>query len=533
MRRLATFVALLLPAVTAAPQSRPVASSPQCAVLDLELPTRDSMVAFAPGPTCGPVRLVVSGLPRRIPRVESRVPQRLFEIAVALENIGTSPIPVPYAVRVDSATPIQHGRQLAGFYFGNFGVAEWVDEWKPRSWTFRAATAGESSLRPGQRGDVQLVQITTFPLSQRIRIWLSMDALRAPIYRPVLQPPGWHPRTPVPLGDAVTAFVRAADFTKPRGTALEFHSGRHDLRLFSVAFGEGQDCPMGCFYSSAVGLQYGKKIGWIGLTDFEHNERLKRHIEEHMFSISAEDTYLLSQSFLDTVSALHGRHGGLVDEAMLPMMLKSPYLPRARLVRYAEGLYSELDRSLASLLIGLPRVQADAELLTLLANLPFPYNDASDAARQQLRKLAPGLIARTSTSARTLCIVATMLSWVSDTSLRRAMAAHPNVRRNPATLTVLATRLPRLGARLDAQLVAAVRAPERIKKLVAQYIPEARRSARTEMGWALLRDPVGSGNEDVLTVLANGGDQDLMWAASRRLPEGALRCMERPYIPLR
>jgi hypothetical protein len=56
-----------------------------------------------------------------------------------------------------------------------------------------------------------------------------------------------------------------------------------------------------------------------------------------------------------------------------------------------------------------------------------------------------------------------------------------------------------------------------------------------KLGWVLLRDPQAGINADVLAVLANTAlsrDQEVTWAASRRLPEEALRSWEYPSVPL-
>jgi len=59
--------------------------------------------------------------------------------------------------------------------------------------------------------------------------------------------------------------------------------------------------------------------------------------------------------------------------------------------------------------------------------------------------------------------------------------------------------------------------------------------ADSSYGWALLADSEAGQNQDVLLVLANlpiSADQGIVWAASRRLPEGSLRRWEPDYIPM-
>jgi hypothetical protein len=497
----------------------------RCAVLDLVLPNADSMVARVAESHCGPLRLVVVGAPklRRLPP-GTYIPERAFDIPVAWENASDRALPVPISMRVDSAVPIQRGRQLPAFFGRNFGSPTFFEGYEG-PWTFRAAATDASSLGSGQRSGVLSVTMATNAHTQGVRIWLWADVLKKPPNRPFTTP-GWHPKRPVPLGDAVTSFVRAAGFPKLRETTMDFYEARHDLRVFSVRYGEPQDCVGGCFYSTAIGLQVGPRLGWVKLWNYDGSARnAVRYVGDHMFRPTPDDAYVLSQEFTDTVAALHWRHSALVDQALLPMVLQSPFVSRSRLVNYAKGLFIELDQALAAQLVDVPKVRQDAELLTLLANLPSPYTWASDVARQVIQKRASELIARPDVSPRTLFVLATVLHPNSDSALMMSIAAHPNAKQNPAILTVLAVNHPRL----HGQLLDAVHASPRVKEMLGRVLSS--RGAES-LGWALLRDEEAGANEDVLLVLANMGWQEVMWAAARRLPETALSRSERPFIPL-
>jgi hypothetical protein len=114
-----------------------------------------------------------------------------------------------------------------------------------------------------------------------------------------------------------------------------------------------------------------------------------------------------------------------------------------------------------------------------------------------------------------------------------ALVDHPHVRNNPATLTVLTRHWPQLMPRL----LASVRAPDRIKQMLARYMAPPYFSSDTALGWTLLRDPEAGSNPDVLSVLVNTQLSDwppfgVIYAASRRLPEDAFRSWEYPYVPL-
>lgn len=62
------------------------------------------------------------------------------------------------------------------------------------------------------------------------------------------------------------------------------------------------------------------------------------------------------------------------------------------------------------------------------------------------------------------------------------------------------------------------------------------RPGQQALGEQLLHDPEAGSNPDVLAVLANlhlRRNQEVTWAASRRLPESALLLWEPSYVPVR
>src|SRR3954468_4637980 len=50
---------------------------------------------------------------------------------------------------------------------------------------------------------------------------------------------------------------------KLRTASTVFEFPEHGFLLFTASYGEPQDCPSGCFYSTAWGIKYAGRIGWI------------------------------------------------------------------------------------------------------------------------------------------------------------------------------------------------------------------------------------------------------------------------------
>jgi hypothetical protein len=237
----------------------------------------------------------------------------------------------------------------------------------------------------------------------------------------------------------------------------------------------------------------------------------------------------LSGQLLDTLGPLFGEQSWLVDQVVLRTILRSPHVQRALLVRYVEKLYSNINQGHATLLVGLPKLQRDPGLLTLMVQLPYgPRNTASDA----LRRLGPDVVGDPNASTKTLFVLAQAVRGsVADSGLRTALLRHPKVQDNPAILAIFEDDHPSLRP----QLLAAVRAPKRVKNMLADYLAHRLYPRDSSYGWKVLNDPEAGRNVDALLVLANlslGIDQGIVWAASRRLPEGSLRRWEPDYIPL-
>ncbi|MFL5402912.1 MAG: hypothetical protein ACJ8BF_08860 [Gemmatimonadales bacterium] len=514
---------------------------PECAVLDIRMITPDSMAAQITQPRCGALRLVIEGAPRLIPDPPGIYqPTRRFQLAVALVNTSHANLPAPVRVKVDSAVPIQRGKQLNAHYLRDYaGFEFWDGRRMQQPWEFSAVSGKAGVLRPGERSVTRLLKLGIQPLTQGVRVWFEIEGqLPEPPYAPpagVDQPA----RDTLPLGAAVERFIAAAGFPELRSKSAIYRDPSRDLVIFEVSYGKPQDCPAGCFYSGAAGLKYGSRIGWLEHDDYERDDSVKARVRGRMFRSEDLDEYLLSEKFDTRLRTRLGRYSPMADQVILPLVLRNPQVPRRRLLHYVESLYGDVQQWLANLLVGIPKVQQDADLLTLLANLPRaggpPYASTAGVARDRLREMAPVLLRDPHLSTRTLFVLAVELPRFiavgeSGPRLLPELIAHPKVRSNPAMLAVLWQFRPEIGP----QLLASIDASDSAKKVLSRYLVRGQRPD-TAVARTLLDDPVAGSNLDVLTVLANtdmGDNYEIMMAATRRLPEQALKSREGPTVPL-
>src|SRR5262249_11058915 len=160
------------------------AAQTACAVvLEAQLPTPDTMVVHAAQPDCGQLRLVVMGPAQRVSAADPWWFSRLFEIPVAIENTGRTPINLPVAMSVDSSTPVQRGRQLNAFYSREYvAFPYWHGRNAQQPWRFRGPKGRETKLRPGSLTSVERLTVASWPLTQGFRVWFRFEGIipRAP-----------------------------------------------------------------------------------------------------------------------------------------------------------------------------------------------------------------------------------------------------------------------------------------------------------------------------------------------------------------
>ena len=167
-----------------------------------------------------------------------------------------------------------------------------------------------------------------------------------------------YPRQPTP---AVRQFIADQDLP-------DVHDGRQILvsgpvEFFSAEYGSPQDCLSGCFYSSAYGLRYDDHIGWLYFNDYDGYEAPP----DAYYDVLPTDEILFDVDYWFTISEANS---STFWQGLLPLLARDPDTGRDSLLNIAVLLYSHIDERLASDLVENPAVGIDAEILTLVSELP-------------------------------------------------------------------------------------------------------------------------------------------------------------------
>jgi len=182
----------------------------------------------------------------------------------------------------------------------------------------------------------------------------------------------------------IVVFVRSQNLPKVQPIKIFLEIQQEDLIAFKASYGDAQDCPSGCFYSSASGLKVRTKIGWLRINDYDQNDL--SHIVNYDFD--STDTILFTNPFWDQLNAADSwvyRYG------FLHLLASDKDVPTDVLQRIAEGLYTFIDSHLGSLLLLNSKVQESRTILTLLAELPVFQGDAYAEVREKARDLLNSL----------------------------------------------------------------------------------------------------------------------------------------------
>ncbi|HEX7980494.1 MAG TPA: hypothetical protein VF461_17965 [Gemmatimonadaceae bacterium] len=512
-----------------------------CTVLDVRLRFPDSVLVSVPSKRCGPAELVVVGQPK-LTTFDSQggyTRWRPLSIQVAVRNVGSAAFPSPIELRLDSITPVYRGTQLSQRttpLFFDFPKI-WPNYYSNPNAVFGAPSDSTRGLAPGERSRALGMVFGLLPQTDRFRVWVDLRRAGVRPAYPASPAVPHPPRDDKPLGADVDSFIARARLPLERERQALFRMPEYDLLLFSVTFGTAQDCLAGCFYSGALGLEFGRKIGWLDVKHYVSDTLQRVPWQRSAFTPSSEDTYLLSPAFLDTVNTVFGRHS-YVSNSILEMMLASPRLPRATLKQLVSRLADVPDEYLAERLVNHPRVTGDPELLLMLASLPTTESTdwkVRQQARDALLPYANALIADPSTSARTLFLLATCVPIFGHPwdSLPEHLSRHPNARDNLAIQLVTHPSANWQAPTQWAGIRTMIRASPRVRSALDRYIRGTDGPvANFAIAAALLADPETGRNPDVLLVLANLGPNEVVaWEATRRLPPTELLRPEQYYMP--
>jgi hypothetical protein len=154
----------------------------------------------------------------------------------------------------------------------------------------------------------------------------------------------------------------------------------NDMEVFRVSYGEGLDCPSGCFYSMAVGMHYGDRAGWLGFEDFhEHQPDSSR-----FFDFLETDTLLFDA---DTWFTMMLESWSACFDMLLPALAHDEQTSRNALLMLSTLIYSHESLEIAEYLVANPTVMSDAEILGILAGLPVIRWDVYAEVRSRAQEL--------------------------------------------------------------------------------------------------------------------------------------------------
>jgi hypothetical protein len=153
-----------------------------------------------------------------------------------------------------------------------------------------------------------------------------------------------------------------------------------EIVFFRVPFGEPNDCPAGCFYSMAYGLQSGEKIGWMETSNISRGDPHGYQFYEW----SATDTALFNEVVW---SRLEKADRWIHWSAFLPELAADPDIPPATLQTIAERLRTYISPHIAWNLLDNPTVRQNHDILSVLAGLPEYQGDPYRLVRERAQEL--------------------------------------------------------------------------------------------------------------------------------------------------
>jgi hypothetical protein len=195
------------------------------------------------------------------------------------------------------------------------------------------------------------------------------------------------------IDEDIRAFVNAAALPEAHPPEKVVEDQEAGVTLFSVDFGPGCDCPSGCFYSTAYGLQFRERIGWAKVRRaFCLDDSVDGNLP--LFDIQPDDRALFRSDLRDRL-----REGATVDEAndvqapayevFLNLLAKDADTPAQTLLDLARLLSSTYRPDLGFALLENPTVRSSERGLRVLAGLPGNggYREVRDRARELLAQI--------------------------------------------------------------------------------------------------------------------------------------------------
>lgn len=512
LSRVARSAACLLVLVGCSADGEPPRDSPgsgresatprDCAVLEVRFADAHTASARFTHPGCDGLGMRLSGPP--VPRADPPgiyTLGRTWDIPLELRRRGAGG--TSGELRLDSVNLVQRGRLLPSRASRTEHVG--YEPWHGRPRIFSGAP--------------DTLTLWVHPLVQGLRISFTAEP-EGPRRAAIENRPY---RDTLPVDPVVKSFVLHHDLPQLRGIHAVIRDSAARLLLFQASYGEGQDCPSGCFHATATGLRLGDRIGWIG--EDQGPDQAAERVRQNWFRLSPADTALFSTELLDRLCARLGPYHHVLSQQLAPLVLRDRAVPRAMIRHLALPALRGAECVPPGLTVAAAAADSDVGLLTRFA---IRTGGAQGQAVEALRSMAPRLVEDPATPEATLFVLAQAVAGSvggSEGNLARRIAEHPNGRRSIPILAVLSLGNPDLATRLPSL----VRGSEEARGRLAAYLAANPSGVESAEGRALLDDPETGSNPDVLLALANlpvAGDQEVVFAASRRLPASALRRWE-------
>lgn len=175
-----------------------------------------------------------------------------------------------------------------------------------------------------------------------------------------------------PVDPVIESFINSYGFPKLQETKIILRIPEKGVTVFTVKYGNPNDCIAGCFFSDGEGILNGEKIGWISINNYEDIEIP----DDYTYDLDSSDEYLFTDDFYTALTAAHGwvGHGSYMN-----LMAADKDTPYEILLGYAEMIAKQRGWGyLSNVLLGNPVVKTDENILMILASLPPEYTEYAD-----------------------------------------------------------------------------------------------------------------------------------------------------------
>jgi len=195
------------------------------------------------------------------------------------------------------------------------------------------------------------------------------------------------------IDEDLKTFVEAESLPQAQRPEVGFEDSEADVTAFHVNFGPGCDCPSGCIYETAYGLQFRDRIGWMSVETVCMEDSVQ--VNEGYFDLQPRDSTLFSSDLRKRL-----REAVTTDEAndvqapvyevFLTMLAKDEDTPTETLLDLARLLQNSYRPDVGYALLENPTVRSSRPVLEVLASLPENggYKGVQNRAQNLLNQLS-------------------------------------------------------------------------------------------------------------------------------------------------